>query len=228
MIRKRLQNRRVVAGIVIAMIALTLVLFLWQNRDTAPTSDRPSEAKVRGSEVAAAPKDTSDQPEGSSNTVINTSTASPTASVTASATATPRPSPTSSATATPTPTQTPRPTRTPRPTDTPRPTRTSRPTPTPQAVAAPTHTPTPSPLDCLDATYLADVTIPDNTRLERGEGFVKTWRVRNNGACPWPEDTRLVFVRGDQMGAPDSVTIRRRLRLRPGDALAAVLSWEGT
>jgi hypothetical protein len=51
------------------------------------------------------------------------------------------------------------------------------------------------------------VTIPDNTHLEKSEGFVKTWRVRNSGTCDWPEDTQLVFLRGDQMSAPDSVTV---------------------
>jgi hypothetical protein len=62
-------------------------------------------------------------------------------------------------------------------------------------------------LDCLDATYLADVTIPDNTHLEKEENFVKIWSVRNNGTCDWPADTQLVFVSGNQMGAPSSVTI---------------------
>jgi len=51
------------------------------------------------------------------------------------------------------------------------------------------------------------VTIPDNTRVEKGEGLVKIWRVRNSGTCPWPADTRLVFVDGEQMGAPDSVAV---------------------
>ena len=99
------------------------------------------------------------------------------------------------ATATPHPTLTATATRTPRPTRTRRPTRT------------PTITPTPSPLDCLNVVYLADVTIPDGSHLDKGESFVKTWRVRNNGSCPWPEDTRLVFVSGHQMSAPDSVSV---------------------
>lgn len=35
------------------------------------------------------------------------------------------------------------------------------------------------------ATYLADVTIPDNTVLTPGTSFVKTWRIRNDGTCAW-------------------------------------------
>lgn len=35
------------------------------------------------------------------------------------------------------------------------------------------------------ATFLADVTIPDNTVLTPGTSFVKTWRIRNDGTCAW-------------------------------------------
>jgi len=61
--------------------------------------------------------------------------------------------------------------------------------------------------DCLDARYAADVTVPDNTQLDNGEEFAKTWRVRNAGTCAWPEDTVLAFSSGEQMGAPDSVEV---------------------
>ncbi len=60
---------------------------------------------------------------------------------------------------------------------------------------------------CPSGRYLADVTIPDNTRMEPGEAFEKTWQVENNGSCPWPEDTVLSFIGGEQMGAPDSVEV---------------------
>jgi len=60
---------------------------------------------------------------------------------------------------------------------------------------------------CLGASYVADVTIPDNTQLDNGEEFVKTWRVRNSGTCAWPEDTVLAFSSNAQMGTPDSVEV---------------------
>jgi hypothetical protein len=60
---------------------------------------------------------------------------------------------------------------------------------------------------CLDARFLADVTVPDNTQMEKGEAFEKTWQVENSGSCAWPEDTVLAFIGGDQMGAPESVEV---------------------
>ncbi len=61
--------------------------------------------------------------------------------------------------------------------------------------------------ECLDARYVADVTIPDNTQLDNEEEFEKTWRVRNAGTCAWPEDTAIAFSSGTQMDAPDSVQV---------------------
>ncbi len=69
--------------------------------------------------------------------------------------------------------------------------------------------------DCLNATFVADVTIPDNTQLENEAEFDKTWRLRNNGTCAWPEDTVLAFVGGNQMGAPDAVEVGV---VEPGEA----------
>lgn len=54
---------------------------------------------------------------------------------------------------------------------------------------------------------MVDASVPDGTIFNRGESFVKGWVVRNDGECDWPESTVLVFVDGDQMGAPDSVPV---------------------
>jgi endonuclease YncB( thermonuclease family) len=72
---------------------------------------------------------------------------------------------------------------------------------------------TPVPLECLGAAYVADVTVPDNTRFEPGESFVKTWRVQNTGACPWPPGTQLVVARDDAIVSPGSVQVGE---LQPG------------
>ena len=65
-------------------------------------------------------------------------------------------------------------------------------------------TPTPS---CRDsAVFVEDVTVPDNTRLETGEKFTKTWKLQNTGSCTWTDYT-IAFVSGDQMDAPDSVPV---------------------
>jgi hypothetical protein len=60
---------------------------------------------------------------------------------------------------------------------------------------------------CPSSVYVADVTIPDGTKLKNSEKFKKTWKVRNNGTCEWPADTALVFVSGTKMGTPDTVTV---------------------
>jgi len=51
----------------------------------------------------------------------------------------------------------------------------------------------------LKAGFVADVTIPDNTHFEKGEQFIKTWRMRNTGTVDWPADTVLRFSSGTQM-----------------------------
>ena len=61
--------------------------------------------------------------------------------------------------------------------------------------------------NCPNATFVSDVTVPDNTQMEQGEAFEKTWQVENNGSCAWPDDTILAFIGGDQMGAPESVEV---------------------
>mgnify|MGYP001155752331 CR=1 FL=1 len=77
----------------------------------------------------------------------------------------------------------------------------------PTALASPTATRsstlTPSPTLAepgLQAAFAGDVTIPDNTVLEEGQAFSKTWRVRNSGDQPWPVGVRLVYVTGDELG----------------------------
>jgi hypothetical protein len=71
-----------------------------------------------------------------------------------------------------------------------------------------TATPTAGTPACVyDADFVEDVTIPDDTELSPGADFVKTWRMRNNGACAWDTGTAWVFESGDKMGGPDSVSV---------------------
>ncbi len=51
--------------------------------------------------------------------------------------------------------------------------------------------------------YVADVTIPDDTRVLVDSKFVKTWRVRNSGTCAWGPGSKvsaLAFAGGDKLG----------------------------
>jgi len=61
--------------------------------------------------------------------------------------------------------------------------------------------------DCEDrALLIADVTIPDNTRLQTGETFTKTWKLQNAGTCTWIGYS-AAFLSGDKMDAPDAVPL---------------------
>ena len=60
---------------------------------------------------------------------------------------------------------------------------------------------------CLSAKYVADVTIPDGTKLKNSEAFTKTWKVQNDGTCDWGDDTVLAFVSGSKLGTPDTVKV---------------------
>jgi hypothetical protein len=62
--------------------------------------------------------------------------------------------------------------------------------------------------DCtLNASFVADITIPDDTIMTAGASFVKGWRIENSGTCDWGPGFELVFVSGEQMGGPASVPV---------------------
>ena len=72
----------------------------------------------------------------------------------------------------------------------------------------PTETPAETPPAGLRAAYVADVTIPDNAKLEKGQEFTKTWRVRNTGSEPWPANTVLAFTgEGQQLADVKEVAV---------------------
>ena len=57
--------------------------------------------------------------------------------------------------------------------------------------------------DCINrAVFVDDITIRDNTQIERGESFVKIWRLRNDGTCIWDTTYSLAFIGGERMSAP--------------------------
>jgi hypothetical protein len=81
----------------------------------------------------------------------------------------------------------------------------SVPSPTIPQVATPSQTPTQG--VCDQAGFEEDVTIPDNTVLEAGQTFTKTWRLRNDGVCTWNSSYAIVFERGDAMNGPPSASL---------------------
>ncbi len=77
------------------------------------------------------------------------------------------------------------------------------PTPTPPAKATATPTPIPTPEACVDGmAWVADLSYDDKNMaappvLKPGQGFVKSWRVRNSGTCAWDSSYRLEYARGN-------------------------------
>ncbi|MBN1679873.1 MAG: C39 family peptidase [Anaerolineae bacterium] len=55
--------------------------------------------------------------------------------------------------------------------------------------------------------FVSDVTIPDQTRIEAGSGFTKTWRVENTGDEAWGTGYRLSHVDGQAMTANTTLDI---------------------
>lgn len=70
------------------------------------------------------------------------------------------------------------------------------------------NTPPPSfDSDCDHITWGADITIPDDTTLQPGQVFTKTWRLKNSGTCTWTSNYALVLDSGHAMQAPAYVQI---------------------
>lgn len=80
----------------------------------------------------------------------------------------------------------------------------------PPTAGAPANTATATIQPCDQAQFIADVTIPDGSKVVAGSTFTKTWRLRNLGSCTWTKNYAMVFVRGDAMGSPAAVNL-------PGD-----------
>ena len=100
---------------------------------------------------------------------------------------------------------------------------TSLPTETPIPTLAstdtlvPTPTPSETPLPCNLAQFLRDVTIPENTQINPGAGFFKTWQLRNIGNCIWDTNYELRFVSGESFGFQEPVRLMQPVF--PGDVV---------
>jgi len=79
-------------------------------------------------------------------------------------------------------------------------------TPTPSVT--PTELVPNNPADCVNkASFVSDVTIPDNSNVNAGAAFTKTWRIRNAGTCIWWSGYKLTHYSQDAMSAPASVPL---------------------
>jgi hypothetical protein len=53
-----------------------------------------------------------------------------------------------------------------------------------------------------------DATIDDDTQMQPGQAFTKTWRLYNAGTCTWSKDYAVVYAYGDLMGAQQVVPLK--------------------
>jgi hypothetical protein len=79
-------------------------------------------------------------------------------------------------------------------------------TDTPIPTNTPIYTPTNTPIPCNLATFVIDVTVPDNTPMAPNQVFTKTWRIHNAGSCSWNSSYLLIFDHGDGMGVTAGYT----------------------
>lgn len=57
------------------------------------------------------------------------------------------------------------------------------------------------------ADFIDDVSVPDNAEFDRGDTFIKIWRLRNSGTCRWTPAYLLSFIGGSRLNAPSSVSL---------------------
>src|SRR5512140_1350317 len=53
---------------------------------------------------------------------------------------------------------------------------------------------------CLRSKFVTDVTVPDYTVMTPAQVFTKTWRMQNNGTCPWQAGFQVILIGGVAMG----------------------------
>lgn len=73
------------------------------------------------------------------------------------------------------------------------------------------------PQACDAAQFVRDVTIEDNTVINPGQTFIKTWRLKNVGTCTWTTDYNLVYVGGAPM--TESLSIPLTARVAPNETV---------
>lgn len=76
--------------------------------------------------------------------------------------------------------------------------------PPPTGTAPPPSTPIP-PSDF--ASFISDLSIPDDSPVSPNQALVKTWRLKNTGTTTWDTNYQLAYLRGDQMSAPSAVNL---------------------
>ena len=53
----------------------------------------------------------------------------------------------------------------------------------------------------MDAEFVRDGNLPDDTHMQPAATFIKSWVMRNTGPMAWDEDTKVSVTRGQFHGA---------------------------
>jgi hypothetical protein len=81
----------------------------------------------------------------------------------------------------------------------------------PAITVVPQPTQAPQASACDRAKFVKDVTVPDNTIVEPGASFIKTWRLKNVGECTWDRHYALAFVGGELLGAAGEAALQETI-----------------
>ncbi len=64
------------------------------------------------------------------------------------------------------------------------------------------------PESCINSVlFVEDLAVPDDTAFAPNEEFVKSWRLQNNGTCPWTEDYTVVAIDEEPFAGDTAVSI---------------------
>jgi hypothetical protein len=116
-------------------------------------------------------------------------------------------------------------------------------TPSPTATVPPTATPQPLPTQALppaptspsgqiptlpaaspdNATWIADVTVPDDTLLAKNSKFTKTWKVENSGTTNWNSNYALIYIDGTPIPENTVISIVNEVKPKVQVELSVVL-----
>jgi len=103
------------------------------------------------------------------------------------------------------------------PTLTPYPTNTPYPTQAPQTYYAYEYSYViGTPGGCLNAIFISE-TVADNTVFTPGDGFIKSWTIKNTGYCEWNTNYRLILLSGDAMSGDVSTNLSESVS--PGESI---------
>jgi len=70
---------------------------------------------------------------------------------------------------------------------------------------------------CDRASFIADITVPDDVEIPTSTPFIKVWRITNNGSCPWTTGYAMIFSNGYSFASPSTVPLPRVIA--PGETV---------